>query len=38
MAKTYRFSLDDRAMNKMIFAHTALDLLRRHLTGLKKTS
>ena len=38
LAKTYRFSFDDRAMNKMIFAHTALELLIRHLTGLLKTS
>ncbi|MCM2283973.1 MAG: CinA family nicotinamide mononucleotide deamidase-related protein [Desulfobacula sp.] len=38
LAKTYRFTLDDRAMNKTIFAHTALDLLRRHLTGLLKAS
>ena len=38
LAKTHRFSFDDRAMNKMIFAHTALELLRRHLTGLLKTS
>jgi PncC family amidohydrolase len=38
LAKTYRFTLDDRAMNKMIFAHTAIDLLRRYLTGLLKTS
>jgi nicotinamide-nucleotide amidase len=37
LARTYRFTLDDRAMNKMIFAHTALELLRRHLTGLLKT-
>ena len=38
LARTYRFAFDDRAMNKMIFAHTALELLRRHLTGLLKTS
>lgn len=33
LAKTYRFSFDDRAMNKTIFAMTALELLRRHLMG-----
>lgn len=38
MAKTYRFSFDDREMNKKIFAVTALELLRRHLTGVAETS
>ena len=38
MAKTYRFSFEDRAMNKKMFAMTALELLRRHLSGVLKTS
>ena len=38
MAKTYRFLFDDRAMNKKMFAATALELLRRHLLGVLKTS
>lgn len=38
MAKTYRFSFDDRSMNKKIFAMTALELLRRHLLSLAKTA
>ncbi len=38
MAKTYRFSLDDRAMNKKMFAMTALELLRRYLAGVAETS
>jgi len=37
-AKTYRFSFDDRAKNKKIFAMTALELLRRHLVLMAKTS
>ncbi len=36
-AKTYRFSFDDRFMNKKIFAMTALELLRRHLISMGKT-
>ncbi len=36
-AKTYRFSFDDRAMNKKIFAMMALELLRRHLVLMAKT-
>ena len=38
MAKTYRFSFNDRAMNKKMFAMTALELLRHHLLGVLKTS
>ncbi len=38
MAKTYWFSFDDRAMNKKMFAMTALALLRRHLLGVLETS
>ena len=38
MAKTYRFSFDDRVKNKKIFATTGLELLRRHLVLLDKTS
>ncbi|MCK5696143.1 MAG: CinA family protein, partial [Desulfobacula sp.] len=36
-AKTYRFSFDDRVMNKKIFALMALELLRRHLVLMAKT-
>lgn len=36
-AKTYRFSFDDRGMNKKIFAMMALELLRRHLVLMAKT-
>jgi nicotinamide-nucleotide amidase len=38
MAKTYWFPFDDRAMNKKMFAMTALALLRRHLLGVLETS
>ncbi|WP_413911667.1 CinA family protein [Desulfobacula sp.] len=31
-AKTYKFSFDDRLLNKKMFAAMALELLRRHLT------
>ncbi len=34
MARTYRFGFGDREMNRRMFAATALDLLRRHLTGM----
>ena len=37
MAKTYRFSFDDRFKNKKIFAMTALELLRKHLVSMAKT-
>jgi nicotinamide-nucleotide amidase len=37
MARTYRFSFDDRGKNKKMFAMTALELLRRHLASLGKT-
>jgi nicotinamide-nucleotide amidase len=36
-AKTYKFSFNDRDMNKKIFAMTALELLRRHLVLKTKT-
>ena len=35
-AKTYRFSFDDRLLNKKMFAAMALELLRRHLVSLQK--
>ena len=35
-AKTYKFSLDDRLLNKKMFATMALELLRRHLVNLEK--
>ncbi|WP_300462679.1 CinA family nicotinamide mononucleotide deamidase-related protein [Desulfobacula sp.] len=37
MAKTYRFSFEDREKHKKMFAMTALELLRRHLVSLVKT-
>ncbi|MBU1342751.1 MAG: CinA family nicotinamide mononucleotide deamidase-related protein [Proteobacteria bacterium] len=37
VAKTYRFSFDDRIKNKQMFAMAALELLRRHLFFLAKT-
>ncbi|WP_299983856.1 CinA family nicotinamide mononucleotide deamidase-related protein [Desulfobacula sp.] len=38
MAKTYRFSFDDRLRNKKMFAMMALELLRRHLVSVTKTA
>lgn len=38
MAKTYRFSFEDRGKNKKMFAMTALERLRRHLVSLAKTA
>ncbi len=35
-AKTYKFSFDDRLLNKKMFAAMALELLRRHLVNLEK--
>jgi len=35
-AKTYKFSFDDRLLNKKMFAAMALELLRRHLVSLEK--
>ena len=37
-AKTYKFSFDDRLLNKKMFAAMALELLRRHLINLGKNS
>ncbi|MCD4722653.1 MAG: CinA family nicotinamide mononucleotide deamidase-related protein [Desulfobacula sp.] len=37
MARTYRFSFDDRVKNKKIFAMMALEILRRHLVLMAKT-
>jgi nicotinamide-nucleotide amidase len=36
-AKTYRFTFDDRMMNKRMFAMTALERLRRHLLSQAET-
>jgi len=36
-AKIYRFAFADRRMNKIIFAVTALDMLRNHLVSYAKT-
>lgn len=38
MAKTYRFSFEDRGKNKKMFAMTALEGLRRHLVSLVETA
>jgi nicotinamide-nucleotide amidase len=38
MAKTYNFSFGDRGRNKKIFAMMALELLRRHLVSVFKTT